>query len=350
MKQRFLFVIRGKLGDTLVAFSVLREFLLRHPGCEATLIVRANYVPLLLSAGGMSYALIPYRGRLQCWWEVLKRRWRYGKWDVFAVLWGTGENLARLAQASGARRRLYLDERYRGTFPEFPARAPHVRQVDPAWRVACLLDADLPKPEKLVLDGLAQRWLVSPSRRAIGICPMSDEKRRNMTPDALRQLLKKLACDYPQSPLYVLLNPGEEGLFPSDAPTSAEPRVFHTLEDLVNAYLELQTWYGTDTGLYHLAAGMGIPCTGFFGPTQPRHVAMPAQHNRRVRVAGLGETHCEEKSCTSAVCLNQAILNFCGIGVPLPLSETPLGCPLRALDERQLTLNAIHENPDSQAR
>lgn len=350
MGQRFLFVIRGKLGDTLVAYSVLRELLLRHPSMEATVIARRNYLPLLAPAAGMSYALIPYRGRVQCWWAVFKRRWRHGRWDVCAVLWGTGKNLAQLARASGAARRVYLDERYQDTFPEYPARTPHVRQVDPAWRVVRLFDPDLPKPEIMVLDGLAQRWRESKARCAIGICPMSDEKRRNMSPDTLHQLLQKLAQAHPNTPLYVLLNPGEEALFPRDAPPSAQPRIFHTLDDLVNIYLELNAWYGTDTGLYHLAAGMGIPCTEFFGPTQPGSNAMPAQDNRRIRLAGLGELHCEVKTCASAVCLNQAIRNFCGMAAPLALDATPAGCPLRALDKSQLTVNTIHESPDSQAR
>lgn len=350
MKQRFLFVLRGKLGDTLVAYSVLRELLLRHPEMDATLIVRRNYLPLLAPAAGLSYALIPYRGRVQCWWAVFKQRVLRGPWDVCAVLWGTGNNLAQLARASGARRRVYLDGRYAKAFPEYPERTPHVRQVDPAWRVARLFDVDLPKPEKLVLDSLAQRWRASTVKHAIGICPMSDEKRRNMTPEALRFLLMKLAHEHPNTALYVLLNPGEEALFPRDALPTAQPRVFHTLDDLVSIYLELQAWYGTDTGLYHLAAGMGIPCTEFFGPTQSSSNAMPLQDNRRIRLAGLGETHCEEKNCTSAVCLNQSIQNFCGLPVPLSLAETPPGCPLRALDAAQLTLNALHENPDSQAR
>ena len=350
MKQRFLFVLRGKLGDTLVAYSVLRELLLRHPEFDATLIVRRNYLPLLAPVAGLSYALIPYRGRVQCWWAVFRRRLLRGPWHIFAVLWGTGENLAQLARASGAHRRVYLDGRYKNTFPEFPEPTPHVRQVDPAWRVARLFDLTLPKPEKLVLDSLAQRWRESSAKRAIGVCPMSDEKRRNMSPDALRQLLTKLAHDHPDTPLYVLLNPGEEALFPRDAPPTAQPRVFNTLDDLVNIYLELQAWYGTDTGLYHLAAGMGIPCTEFFGPTQPSSNAMPGQDNRRVRLAGLNEIHCEEKTCASAVCLNQAIQNFCGMATPLTLETTPTGCPLRTMDEAQFTVNTFNENPDSQAR
>lgn len=346
MKQRFLFVIRGKLGDTLVAFSVLRELLLRQPEMDVTVIVRKNYLPLLRPAAGLSYALIPYRGRVQCWWAVLKQRWLHGAWDVCAVLWGTGENLARLAQASGARRRVYLDGRYPKAFSEYPARTPHVRQVDPAWRVARLIDSDLPKPEKLVLDGLAQRWRDSNVKHAIGICPMSEEKRRNMSPDTLRQLMEKLALTYPNTPLFVLLNPGEEALFPRDAAPNAQPRVFHTLDELVNIYLELQAWYGTDTGLYHLAAGMGIPCTEFFGPTQPSSNAMPMQDNRRVRLAGLKDTHCEEKTCTSAVCLNQAIRNYAELAAPLALDTTPAGCPLRAFGENQLAANTVHENPN----
>ena len=240
MKQRFLFVIRGKLGDSLVAFSVLRELLLRHPEIDATLVVRRNYLSLLSPPSDLPYQLIPYRGRVQCWWEVFKRRWLQGHWDVCAVLWGTGKNLAWLAHASAAPRRVYLDERYKTEFPEYPPRTPHVRQVDPAWRVARLFDATLPKPEKLVLDSLAQRWRESNAKRAIGICPMSDERRRNMNPETLRALLHKLTHIYPNTPLYVLLNPGEEALLPHDVSANVQPCVFHTLDDLVNVYLELQ--------------------------------------------------------------------------------------------------------------
>lgn len=66
MEQRILFIIRGKLGDTLVAYSVAREFMLRHPQHEVTLIVRAHYVPLIQPAQGVPYAVIPYRNRMHC--------------------------------------------------------------------------------------------------------------------------------------------------------------------------------------------------------------------------------------------------------------------------------------------
>lgn len=349
MKQRFLFVIRGKLGDTLVAYSVLREYLLRHPEHEATLIVRANYVALLAPGGGLNYTLIPYRGRVQCWWEIFRRRWLSGRWDVFAVLWGTGDNLGRLAQASGAHRRLYLDGRYRVRFPEFPEPTPHTRQTDPAWRVARLLDAELPKPTQLTLDVLAQRWRDSNKKRAIGICPISDEKRRNFSRDTLGLLLRTLSQLYPDRALYVLLNPGDAWIMPPDAPAAAQEKYFASLDDLVDIYLELEAWYGTDTGLYHLAAGMHIPCVEFFGPTVPSQNAMPAQDNCRVRLAVLAESHCDVKDCVTGDCLNQAVRNFCGAQAVASL-VSPAACPLRASEMGQLARNEMHESSDSQAR
>jgi|GEM_PF-2177181 len=349
MKQRFLFLIRGKLGDTLVAYSVLREFLLRHPEHEVTLIARQNYLSLIAPPLGVRYELIPYRGRLECWWAVLRRRVLAGRWNVFAVLWGTGKNLAQLARVSGARRRLYLDGRYRDQFPEFPQPSPHTHQTDPAWRVARLLDPDLPKPSKLVLDALAQRWRSCPDKCAIGICPISDEKRRNFSSAALGQLLHALARRYPGQPLYVLLNPGDHWILPANAPPRMQPKYFRNLEDLVAIYLDLQAWYGTDTGLYHLAAGMGISCTEFFGPTVPGKNAMPEQDNRCVRLAVLEENHCEVKDCVTGDCLNRAIENFCGAMTIAPLAS-PDTCPLRAFNADQLSENASHESPDTQAR
>lgn len=347
MKQRFLFVIRGKLGDTLVAYSVLREYMLRHPEHEVTVIVRANYVPLLRPSNVLNYELLPYRGRIQCWWQVFKQRWLRGRWDVFAVLWGTGENLGRLARASGAPRRVYLDGRYSKVFPEWPQPMPHVRQVDPAWRVANLLDPDLPKPTRLVLDNLAQRWREAANKRAIGICPISDEKRRNFSRETLSLLLRTLTNQFPGQPIYVLLNPGDEWVMPEDAPPVVQAKYFATLDDLVVICLELQAWYGTDTGLYHLAAGMDVPCTEFFGPTVPGQNAMPAQNTCSVRLSVMAENHCDVKDCVTGDCLNQAIRNFCGETQATTLAS-PDACPLRAFKPDQLSTNTAYESPDPQ--
>ena len=51
-------------------------------------------------------------------------------------------------------------------------------------------------------------------------------------------------------------------------PAGCELRTFRDLGALVSEYVHLAAWIGTDTGLYHLAAVIGIRATVFFGPTQ----------------------------------------------------------------------------------
>ena len=126
-------------------------------------------------------------------------------------------------------------------------------------------------------------------------------------------------------------------------PPGCEWRDFHDLNDLAAQYSELRAWYGTDTGLYHMAAAIGVPATVFFGPTQPHKVVMPAQAGVTwVRLAELGETHCEQKECLRPCCLHQAVADFAGVPGATALEETPAGCPLRAYPAEQLTQVRVH--------
>ena len=96
-------------------------------------------------------------------------------------------------------------------------------------------------------------------------------------------------------------------------------------------FRSLAAWYGTDTGLYHLAVACGIPATVFFGPTQPHKIVMPAQPDTKVyRLAVLGDKHCDEKSCARPLCLHANIAAFAHTQTTTRLDETPAGCPLRA--------------------
>ena len=339
-----LFFVRGKLGDTLIAYSAVRAFIERHPGDHVTLLTRKNYAFLLQGEPGLD--LLPYSGQLPALARIVARR-LFRRFDVFASLWGFGGVVPRCARASGAPRRLHFCDRYPAVLNEFPPPLPHDRQVDAAWSVLQMLDPALPKPQRLHIPSLAARRRADAT--AIGLCPLADEKRRNLSPAALGALLHSLRQRYPDRPLRVFVNPGEADIVPADAPAGTEIVSFRTLPELVEAYCDLGQWFGTDTGLYHLAAAMDIPCTLFHGPTQPRKIVMPEQATRAVRLAALGEAHCEEKRCHEAACLNQAVLNYCND--PVLLAESPglEQCLLSPLDPAARRQNRPDENPYHQA-
>ena len=132
----------------------------------------------------------------------------------------------------------------------------------------------------------------------------------------------------------VFVNPGNAGsedILSARLPPGCETRSFRDLSDLLAQFMQLCAWYGTDTGLYHLAVAIGIPATVFFGPTQPHKIVMPAQpHATAYRLAALGDRHCEEKACRRPVCLHGALAAWAGKETTTRIDETSARCPLRA--------------------
>lgn len=331
MKRRLLFVIRGKLGDTLSAYATVRAHADAHPGDDLTLLVRANYAPLF--AGERGLRVIGFGSRLAMFAKLLRLRWTEPPFDALLVLLGFGPPIRRLGRLVRAARKIYLDGRFADVYPEWPEiPADHV-QSEPAWRVARMAVPELAQPLASRVPSLAAR------RRPagiLGIAPVSDEPRRSMGPQVLRLLIESLGREHPGKPVHVLVNRGDadaQPLLAAGLPPGAQFREFPAIEDLVDALAPLEHLHSTDTGLYHLAAAMGVPLTTYFGPTQPWKNGFPAQPElTRVRIAALGGEHCEEKGCRRPVCLEIPVALHHGAAPPAhALGDRPPGCLLRRL-------------------
>ena len=72
MARRVLFVIRGKLGDTLVAFATVRAYADAFPDDEVTLLTRGAYAALLRGERGIR--VIGFSSRLGMLGFLLKLR------------------------------------------------------------------------------------------------------------------------------------------------------------------------------------------------------------------------------------------------------------------------------------
>ncbi len=344
MPRRVLFVIRGKLGDTLVAFATVRRYADAFPGDEVTLLTRAGYAALL--AREERVRVLGFSSRLSMLVLLLRLRFEPA-FDVLLVLWGFGAPVKLIGRMVRARRKVYLDGRYSRLYPEYTDLAPHRLQSEPMWRVAKIFEPALPRPDRLEVPSLAARR--SPDPAAIGVAPLADEPRRIMSPQTLASLLRLIAGRHPGASVRVFVNPsdrGAAGLIAAGLPAGAEFCFFPSLKDLVRGFADLAHMYCTDTGLYHLAAAMGVPATVFYGPTQPWRNMMPGQTTSRgVRLTVLGGEHCEEKACEAPVCIEAAIRNVGGESSPASLSGTPEHCPLRAYPLERLSEVSWHENP-----
>jgi ADP-heptose:LPS heptosyltransferase len=329
MPRRVLFVIRGKLGDSLVAFATVRRYADAFPEDKVTLLIRSGYVALIREEKRMR--ILGFSSRIGMLLLLMRLRFE-PPFDALLVLWGFGTPIIWMGRLVRAPRKIYLDARYSKIFTEYADLSPQRLQSEPMWRVASLFEPALPQPQKLEVPSLAAKRSANPG--SIGIAPLADEPRRIMSPRMLATVLRMVFRQHPGAPVRVFVNPSDRGareLIAAGLPSGAEFFFFPQLDDLVRGFAELAYIHCTDTGLYHLAAAMGIPATVYYGPTQPWRNMMPAQpgaHGVRVRV--LGAAHCEEKSCQTPLCIEAAVRAVAAVPGLSSIDVTPRSCPLRS--------------------
>lgn len=326
--RRVLFALSGKLGDTVACYATVRAYADAFPGDEVTLLVRARYAPLFAREAGLR--VIGFSGRAGMLAKLLARRWLEPPFDALLVLLGSGAQTRSLGSAVRAARKIFLDARFPDVFPEWPEIPPGHLHSEPAWRVARLFEPRLEQPLRSSIPSLAARRRPG---RVVAIAPVSNETRRSMTPGTLSELIGAVSRSHPGRNIRVLVNPADRDartLLAAALPGGARWERFASLPALVESLCELEHLYATDTGLYHLAAAIGVPTTTFYGPTQPWKNGFPEQPGlTRVRLAALAGDHCEEKQCREPVCLAKAVALHAGAPAPERVDGTPPGCLLR---------------------
>jgi ADP-heptose:LPS heptosyltransferase len=347
--RRVLFLVRGKLGDSLIAYATVRQYADSFPDDEVTLLIRSKYAQLLEGEKGVR--ILGFSNRLSLVGRLLRLALE-PRFDALLAIWAFGKQVRWAGRLVRARRKVYLDRRFADLYPEYPDLPPEPLQSEPAWRVAQLFEPRLPQPGELRVAGLAAKKAARPV--AIGIGPVSDEPRRTMGPEIVRLFAAKLRERHPGAPIRIFLNAADEGAKPlleAGPPPGTELVFFPELADLVRELGQLAHLYTTDTGLHHVSAAMGVPTTVFYGPTQAWRNAMPRQPAfRRVRLKAIGTQHCEVKDCARPVCLEHAVARFCASDFQTRIEITPAACPLRDLPLDPLAAIEVHESPDRQAR
>jgi ADP-heptose:LPS heptosyltransferase len=338
-RMKVSFVIRAKMCDTLIAYASVRQYADLYPEDEVTLLVRKDYARLLQDEPGIR--LISFDSRIEMMLKLLWLRLKGETFDVLAILWGYGNPIRRIGQLVNARRKISMDGSFPEIFTEHPPSLDYEQLLEQSWLVIRVFRPEFPKPDELRLPGLARRRQPETlSSGPIAVVPLSAENRKNMDSGALDMLLRRISEVHPGRRIWIFVNPTDAGaasILKMPLPSFAEFKRFGGLVALARAFEQVSHWYGADTGLYHLAAGMGVPATVFFGPTQPGKVLMSAQPGVQwVRAQVLANDHCEEKSCTKPLCLHRAVAGFCDSETSTTLRDVPAACPLRRFSESEL--------------
>jgi heptosyltransferase-2 len=139
--------------------------------------------------------------------------------------------------------------------------------------------ADLPHPQLEVPASEVAAWrqrngIADDRRPAVALAPGAVGPSKRWTTDGFAELARRLTAEGAQ--VWILGGPGEKELAAAIAGAGQANARDMTGPDLRNAILALaaaDVAVSNDSGLLHVAAAIGTPSIGIFGPTSPWHWA-----------------------------------------------------------------------------
>ena len=155
------------------------------------------------------------------------------------------------------------------------------RMVDRCAALALAPDvappAEWPVPQLKVAAAEVALWrsrrgLAAENRPIVVIAPGAVGPAKRWTSAGYAALARQLLAD--GLAVWVVGGPGEKALAAEIASdTAARDLTGHDLRDAVLAFAAASAAVSNDSGLLHVAAAIGTPCVGIFGPTSPWHWA-----------------------------------------------------------------------------
>ena len=154
------------------------------------------------------------------------------------------------------------------------------RMVDRCGALALPKDAPLPAewplPQLVVPDAEVSAWrdrrgLASDGRPIVALCPGAVGRGKRWPTENFAELARALTAQ--GAAIWVLGGPNETPLAAQIVSAAGPLARDLTSDDLRNAILALataDTAVSNDSGLMHVAAAIGTPTVGLFGPTSPR--------------------------------------------------------------------------------
>lgn len=263
MPGSLLFVTSTRLGDAVLSTGVLAHCLERLPGIRVTVAAGPVAAPIFRNVPGIERVHVltkrPAGGHwIGLWVRAATRRWRLVvdlRGSALAYLVPAAE---RLVLGKGRRREHRVEEL---------GRLVGLGEMPPAPKL-WLGPADISRAEALVPEG--------PPVLALG--PAANWRAKTWRPERFAELAQRLTSSGPLAGarVAVLGAPGErDAVRPVLDALPAEIRM-----DLVGRVDPLEAaaclarcrlFVGNDSGLMHIAAAVGVPTVGLFGPSPVEH-------------------------------------------------------------------------------
>ena len=258
--MRLLFITATRIGDAVLSTGALAHFIDSHPDLQVTVAAGPPAAPLFSALPVAARVITVTKRSYGRHWLSLWRQVAAERWDVVVDL-----------RASAIAYCLLAGRRY------VAGRAdPQRHRVEELGALLQLPQAPAPRLWLGTAQQAAANRLVPEGGPVIALGPAANWQGKQWPAESFAQLAQELTGEgglFPQARVAVLAAAGEE----AQATPLLESLPDSRRIDLVGK-LDLPTaaaclarsdfFIGNDSGLMHLAAAVGIPTLGLFGPSR----------------------------------------------------------------------------------
>jgi len=257
--MHILFVTATRIGDAVLSTGLLSYLIERHPQARLTIAAGPVAAPLFEAVPGVERLIVVSKERWRLHWARLYAATADSCWDLVVDLRGSALVWFLRAGERRVMRKSAVDEH-------------KVRQLA---RVLALDPPPSPRLWTAPRHDRAAEALIPPGAPVLAIGPAANWRGKQWRAERFAQLAQRLTAPdgpLPNARVAVFAAAHEraqaEPLLSAVPPARAIDLVGRT--DLLSAAAALRRcalFVGNDTGLMHIAAAVGVPTLGLFGPS-----------------------------------------------------------------------------------
>ncbi len=264
--KKVLFVTSNRIGDCVISSGVIREIGRQVPGARITVACGRPPAPFDRSAPGVERVIVLDKKKLAGHWLDLWKQTVGTRWEMVIDIRGSA-----LSYLVPARRRVVYNRSWE----------TGLRKVE---MVSRLMGSEAPLDPEIFLDDRARAEaaaVIDPQLAAgagsgpiLALAPIAHQPGKSWPADRWGQLVERLMAE-PRFAGWRFMPVGGPGDRPPATPaleTAGERAIdFVGKGDILASAAAIDRaalFVGNDSGLMHVAAALGRPTLGLFGPTE----------------------------------------------------------------------------------
>lgn len=258
--MNILFITHNRLGDAILSTCILNQLHQQYPHARFTVVSGKIPAELFASVPNLKQLIVINKAKYHLHWLTLWSKTVLKRWDI--VVDCRGSAISWL---------LWTKQR----FYKYPPNTKHIHRVQ---RYAGMIkQAQIALPNIWILDQHRQQaaGVIPKFKHLIAIAPAANWRAKTWRAAHFNQLIKELRSPsglYPDAHIALIAAPGEREQVQEVIDSLPENRFIdlvgtQNLLTIAAVMQQCELFIGNDSGLMHMAAAIGIPTVGLFGPT-----------------------------------------------------------------------------------